>query len=55
MYGLAANFMQECDFIWKTERQGQSYMVMAEIINLIIPLDTVIPITRIRLNPFSVQ
>lgn len=54
MYGLAANFMQECDFIWK-KRQGQSYMVMVEIINLIIPLDSVIPITRIHLNPFSVQ
>lgn len=36
----------------KTERQGQSYMVMAEIINLIIPLDTVIPITRLHLSPF---
>lgn len=47
--------IQECDFIWKTERQGQSYMVMAEIINLIIPLDTVIPITRLHLTHFSFQ
>lgn len=40
---------------WKSERQGQLYMVMAEIINFIIPLDTVIPITRLHLSPFSFQ
>lgn len=40
---------------WKSEQQGQTYMVMAEIINWIIPLDTAIPITRLHLSPFSFQ
>lgn len=38
------------DFIWENceWRQGQCCMVMAGIINWIIPLGTVIPITRLH-------